>query len=144
MQSRRRKLMAYKYNCNTPVEWHLRRDGRVIFHRIDSEGTVETPDGPMVVVRITHNTEIAQPDCDIAALVGQAVAYRKSKHIDPQSPELWFWEDKFWVKARSTDGSAYYNNKAYLFYEVEVERTEELMAAIVTGFEAKVNGTDNP
>ena len=138
--SKRKQSMGYRYKFDDPVQWTLRRDGKIVFYRIEVCGEAATPDGDMLVVKLQHNAELANPAADIAALVGQATSYRKSGHIDPQSPELWFWEDKFWVKARSTDGTAYYNNKSYLFYSVNVKDSNQLMAKLYTGYEAPEDG----
>jgi hypothetical protein len=130
-----RKAQGYKYKLDEPVQWTLRLDRRVVFHRVDCLGTVETPDGPMLAVKIAHRADLANPKTDIAALVGRVVMLRKSGVNDPQSPELWYWNERFWVKARATDGTAYYNNKFYLFYQVTVCEQERLLAEITTGFD---------
>jgi hypothetical protein len=121
-------------NLIEPVEWKLRADQRLVFHQITLVESVETPDGIMQMARIIHRTELANPLVDIAGLVGQALVYRKGGVIDPQSPELWFWNDKFWVKARGTDGTDYYHQKCYLLYEVNVKDADKLMSEISTGF----------
>jgi hypothetical protein len=90
----------------------------------------------MTLCKIKQQAEFADPDVDVAVLVGQAKAYRKSGKLDPQSPELWFYDDKFWVKAKNSDGSEYYNqNQQYLLYEVQVRDVDALVAAASTGFE---------
>lgn len=134
-----KKLMAYRHKFTTPVAWTLRHDKRIVFHRIEFLEEANTPDGTMQLVRIQHNTELANPDNDVAVLVGQAVLHRKSGVIDPQSPELWFWNDKFWIKARASDGTPYYGKKAYLLYQIEVADQEKLLEQITTGYEQQVN-----
>ncbi len=131
----KRKLQGFRYKLVEPFGWTLRLDKRPIFHKIDVVGTAVTPDGEMVAVRFAHKVELANPDVDVAALVGQVQVLRKSGVADPQSPELWFWNEKFWVKARSSDGSPYYNDKTYLIYEVSVKDADKLLATINEGFE---------
>lgn len=147
----KRKLMGYKHRLTNPkpgpdervlaegvVDWVLRRDSRVVMHQIWVVEEVGTPDGPMMLCKLKQQAEFANPDVDVAVLVGQAKAYRKSGKLDPQSPELWFYNEKFWVKAKNSDGSEYYNqNQQYLLYEVKVRDIDALMAACFTGFELK-------
>ena len=130
----KRKLTAYKRALLDPGPWSLRHNKRIVFHRVEDRGIGTTPDGDMRVVAIQQNVELANPEADVIALVGKAITYRKGGVVDPQSPDLWFWEDKFWVQAKAGDGTVYYNNKCYLLYEVEVADKDLLMSEIITGF----------
>lgn len=136
MAKARRKLQAFKWKLEYPVKWMLRRDRRVVFYEVETLDEVTTPDGDMLCVKLRHNVELANPDADVAVLVGQAVRWVKSNAVvDPQSPELWFWRDKFWIKAKASAGHEYYNNKSYLWYEVEVVDAEGLLSQTCTGYE---------
>ena len=139
------KRMGYKHRLTNPipgdtstplVDWNLRRDGKVLMFRVWNDGEVETPDGPMLLVRLAKFAEFQDPSVDVAVLVGAAKVYRKSGIIDPQAPELWFYDDKFWVKARNLDNSEYYSKaKQSLLYEVQVRDHDKLLLATQTGFE---------
>lgn len=145
----KRKLMGYKHRVTNPkpvpgepvlpdgvVDWVLRRDHRVVMHQILAVDEVDTPDGQMLLCKIKQQAEFAHPDVDIAVLVGQAKTYRKTGRLDPQSPELWYYNDKFWLKAKNSDGSEYYNfRQEYLLYKVEVREADKLIASTCTGFE---------
>lgn len=133
----KRQLMGYRHKqLVEPVDWILRHDKRAVFHRIEGGAVAATPDGDMLLVTISHKTELADPGNDVAVLIGQVVMSRKSGVKDPLAPELWFWNDAFWVKARASDGTPYYSNdKKYLIYQVQVQRVDELMDQIRTGFD---------
>lgn len=146
--AKRRHLNGYKHRITNPkpgpndtplpdgvVDWVLRHDNRVVVHQIWPLEEVDTPDGGMLLVKIRHNAEYADPDVDVAVQVGMAKAYRKNGSVDPFSPELWFYNDKFWVKAKNSDGTEYYNAQRYLFYEVVVRDEASLMLATCTGLE---------
>ena len=123
-----RKLTAFKRsNLSEPVEWELRHNKKPVFHLIEVvDEAIETSDGVMIHVHIRGKVDFADPNNDIVALVGKAIARSKLGRVDPQSPELWFWRDKFWVKAVDSLGAEYYHKKAYLFYEVDVNADEIL------------------
>lgn len=131
-----RNRQAWRHKFDGPVSWKLRADRRAVYHKIEVDGNVKTPDGEMMLVRIAHKVDLADPGVDVAVMVGQAVTYRKTGHVDPQSPELWFWNDQFWVKARASDGTPYYQDKCYLLYQVQVEKPDELMDRLNSGFDA--------
>jgi hypothetical protein len=132
-----RNLQAWRHNFDGPVQWELRHDRRAIYHRIEVEGPAKTPDGEMMLVKIAHKVDLADPGVDVAVLLGKAIILRKSSKVkDPQSPELWFWNDQFWVKAKASEGIPYYNNKCYLLYRVEVDRPEKLMETLNSGYDA--------
>ncbi len=140
-----RKLMGYKHRLTNPVpgdtsvplvDWHLRRDGRVLMYQVWEAGMASTPDGPMLLAKVALATELQDPDVNIAVLVGSAKVYRKSGMVDPQAPELWFYNDKFWIKARNLDNSEYYSReKQSLFYEVDMRDADKLVKATRTGYE---------
>lgn len=144
----KRKLMGFKHRIVNPnptpgevvlppdvVDWTLRPDSRVIMHQITVRDTVSTPDGDMVRVKLKQQADFNSPEVDVAVLVGQAKAYRKNGKVDPQSPELWFYADKFWLKAHNNQGAEYYSDQHYLLYEVQVRDADQLIQATCTGLE---------
>ncbi len=127
--------MGYRHEFDGPIGWFTRRDKRAVFYKIELVGEAITPEGQMLVVKLQHNTELANPDNDVAVLVGQAMLRRKLSGIpDPCSPELWMWNDKFWLKAKATDGTVYYHDKCYLFYSIEINEVDKLMQTLDAGF----------
>lgn len=125
-----KKWTAFRRGLTEPLAWMYRDGQRAVFHKIDIVELITTPDGEMVAVRFRNKVDLANPDTDIAALVGQAKKVRKSGAVDPQSPELWYWNDKFWLKAVDSAGNDYYNKKCYLIYEVTVENGNALLGGL--------------
>lgn len=104
---------------------------RAVFHKIEVTEEVATPDGPMIAVHIRNKMDLCDPNNDIAALVGKIAKYRKSGVYDPQSPEIWYWNDKLWAKAIDSSGLDYYHKtKAYLFYEIQIENQDEFLGKL--------------
>jgi hypothetical protein len=126
------KLNAFKVDLPTPVEWALRHNHKPVFHYIEVLGKVMTHGGEMIKVRLANNVDLANPGYDIAALIGKVVVKRASGKLDPLSPELWFWNDKFWVKAHNSQNSVYYRDKAYLIYEIQPNNVETLMSMLAS------------
>ncbi len=127
----KRQLVAARHTMDAPVQWIAPSHHRAIPHEIEALDLADTPDGEMLLVKLRHNTELANPDVDVALLVGQARTYRRTGIVDPQSPELWFYDDQFWVKARSSyTGHEYYHNKCYLLYAVTIQDPDRLMAQL--------------
>jgi hypothetical protein len=124
-----KRWTAFKRNLAEPIE-ALNLDGcRAVFHKIEiTESEVITPDGSMIAVHIRNRADLCNPSNDIAALVGKVKVLRRSGAIDPQAPEIWFWNEKFWVKAVDSSGVPYYHtSKAYLFYEIQIVNQDELL-----------------
>lgn len=131
-----RTLTAFKHGLPEPVACRMRHDHRAVFYRINDLGEAKTPaDGVMKIVRLQLQADLADPNADIAALIGLVDLHRASGAEDPNSPELWYWQDKFWVKAKNSDGLPYYHKKAYLLYEVILADSKGVMASLDTGFE---------
>lgn len=124
-------LAAFKRDFSEPIQWVHLHDNRAVFHRVITQQmpVVETQDGQMIRVQF-RKVDLADPDMDIAALVGKADVRRKSGARDPHAPELWYWNDKFWMKAVESDSIDYYKRKSYLIYEVEVENPELLLSSL--------------
>jgi hypothetical protein len=127
-----KRWTAFKRNLQEPVEALHLEGNRAVFHRIEvTESEVTTPDGPMIGVRIRHKIDLCDPANDIAALVGKVKVLRKSGALDPQAPEIWYWNDKFWVKAIDAAGTEYYHkSKVYLFYEIEVNDQDKFLGEL--------------
>jgi hypothetical protein len=130
-----RKLQAFRMKLTEPVAWRLRHDKKAVFHKIEEVGLVITPDGEMLCVRIRQKTDFADPGTNIAVLVAKIPLLKASGKLDPHSPELWYYNDKFWVKAIDSQRLPYYNNKQYLLYEITVKDSDELMASLDHGYD---------
>ena len=131
-----RKLQAFKDDrLVEPVTWQMRRDGMAVFHKITEVGPVTTPDGQMLCVNIRQKTDFANPETNVAVLVAKIPLLRASGKPDPHSPELWYYNDKFWVKAIDSQKLPYYNNKQYLLYSIHVQDVDTLMAGLDHGYD---------
>lgn len=129
-----RRATAYKRQIGEPVDWQLRPNKQGVFHKIELDQAVMTPDGEMQKVCLRSVCDLQDPGTDVAILVGNIVEVLPSGVIKPQLPELWFWRDLFWTKAvDSQHGQEYYRNKHYLLYPVKVDREQELFKAIEVG-----------
>ena len=127
-----KRWTAFKRGFDEPVEAIHLEGCRAVFHKIEvTEREVITPDGPMIAVRIRNKIDLCDPNNDIAALVGKVKVLRKSGVLDPQAPEIWYWNDRFWVKAVDTGGSDYYHkSKVYLFYGIEVKDQDDFLGQL--------------
>ena len=125
-----RKWTAFKRDLPATVEWMYLEGQRAVFHRIEIVGPTTTPNGEMIAVRVRSKVDLANPANDIAALVGKAKKLRKSGVVDPQSPELWYWENQFWLKAVDSAGNDYYHDKCYLIYPVTVQNGDDLLGGL--------------
>jgi hypothetical protein len=137
-----KKLQAMRNSkIQEPAEWQTlgsrtgSRRFRAVFHRIELYGAVETPDGEMLCVGIRQRVDFADPDTDVAVLIGKVPLKKASGKPDPQPPELWFYEDRFWVKAVDGMGIPYYNQKRYVLYQIEVQNPDGLMASLDHGYD---------
>jgi hypothetical protein len=124
---------AFKRGLTEPIEAMYLKGNRAVFHKIEvTDSAIVTPDGPMAAVHIRQKIDLCDPANDIAALVGKVKIIRKSGAIDPQSPELWYWNDRFWVKAVDAAGADYYHkSKVFLFHEIEVNNPDEFLGGLV-------------
>ena len=101
---------------------------KILFYAIEAADKVRTEDGWMVPVSIRHNVDLNDPSHDVAAIIGKVLTIRKSGYQDPSAPDIWFWNDKMWLKAVHRDGNDYYLHKTFLFYEVEIENRDDFLA----------------
>jgi len=125
-----RKVVAYQAQIGGPIEWMPWAGSRAIFHKIENHGEVQTEEGIMISVTLQNVADYQDPSTDVAVIVGRAKKLRRSGHVDPQSPELWYWDDRFWLKGRASDGGEYYRNKRYLIYPVEVTEPEKILGQL--------------
>ena len=127
-----KRWTAFKRKYANPIEAMHLEGSRAVFHKIEvTESEVVTPDGPMLAVSIRNKIDLCDPANDIAALIGKVKVVRKSGVLDPAAPEIWFWNDKFWLKAVDSGGSDYYHkSKVYLFYEVTIKDADEFLGQL--------------
>jgi len=131
-----RTLQAFRNTkLNEPVEWELRHDKRAVFHKIDLVGPINTPDGEMLCVHIRQKVDFADPNTDIAVLVGRVPLLKANNKPDPQPPEIWFYDDRFWTKATDAQGIEYYNQKRYVLYQIDVQNPDGLLASLDHGYD---------
>lgn len=126
-----RRVNAHKRQIEEPAQWVLRHDKRGVFHEITSSDTVIANNEEMELVGIRNVTDINNPGTNVAILVGSIVELSPSGKIKPQLPELWYWGDKFWVKAITSPGNEYYRNKKYLLYSIDIIDEQEFFEQIV-------------
>lgn len=97
-------------------------------HNVFDLGDVLTSDGTMRKVKLNRrNMELANPDKDIAAVVG-IVGLRQQ--------ELWYWNDCYWMKA-SSGGSEWYREQCFLLYQVDLVVPAYTWAKLDTGPESQ-------
>lgn len=119
-------IKAKKYKHQLPYRgWWTMPDRRVTVYGITNLGTVQTSDGPMCKVQLYLRTaEFANPDQDVAMLVGLCPLHLPNGAPDTGAPELFWWNDKYWVKATDGMGSEWCKQKCFLLYEVPVDLPE--------------------
>ena len=128
------KIRAISPQYAAPVTFQPRHDGKPVFYVLHEHAVVTTSNiskkqlnnaHTMVLVHVRSVADLNDPSNDVAANVGTLVKRTKSGKVDPLSPELWFWNNKFWMKAVDTDGIPYYRThgteKCYAFCEVEID-----------------------
>jgi len=131
-----KNIKAFKHSKHGPDYngWNMRHDNMAVFYRVENNGAVNTPNGEMILVNLKHKVNLANPNYDVAVLIGNVV-YENNGRQSPLAPELWYWQDKFWIKAVSSSGLEYYRNKNYAFYTVNVEDSDNLMGKLKTTFD---------
>lgn len=134
-----RKLQGFRHPQHRDgklVKWQLRRDQRVVIYAIDVKEMVTTPNGPMLLASLRQLADVSNPNVDITVQVGLALVFRKNGQPDPQSPELWFYDNKFWATARDSTGTGvYYQKQHHLLYEIKIENEDGLNEMTRTGLE---------
>lgn len=112
------QLKAGKQRIHEPVVgWEPHDDRRIVFYSISRVKSVTTTAGTMERVNIRLDVELV-PNQDIAAHIGWVA----SAIGDPGAgmPELWFWDGRYWLKARVPGKGDWYSKGDYLLYEVVV------------------------
>lgn len=92
---------------------------KAAFREISNIKIVSTVDGLMMLCNIDYSDDLNNPDIDWIVLIGSAdntdkLISRTVKH------KLWFYDNRYWANARSSNGLEYYKNKQFLLYEVSV------------------------
>ena len=112
--------------------WTPHADCRIVLFGIEDRGVVETTSGPMVKVYLKQKVEFINYNQDVAALVGRLPVAQGYP-----SPELWYWNDKYWVKA--TDGMGeWYKEQCNLLYEIDVRAGDDYIQKLVAEHERVV------
>lgn len=126
-----KKLTAFKVKgLSNSIVCYVRKNRKITFYAINKSDNVSADNSQMISVILKLHTDIANPSQDIAALVGVASVVKPDGSTDSRSPDLWFWNDKFWIKAVDREGVPYYFKKNYLFYEVVVTNRDEIVARL--------------
>jgi len=133
-----RKAKAYKSlelgGYHGPIDWHCHDKTKIVFHEIEFIEPVMTDEGEMRCVRITSVTDLNNPNIDVAVLIPGLPTNEKVTGklptITNKPAELWYWEDKFWLKAVDGLGVDYYQKKRYLLYEVGIGNRDDLLASL--------------
>ncbi len=112
---KKRKVTGYKISGD--YEFLHRSEGWAATMAAIGGEPVSTPDGDMMLVSMTFNFELSDPNVDIILLVGRVtLGYNTNKRF---CADMWYWRDKFWTHAVSKNGAEYYRNHKYLLYEIE-------------------------
>lgn len=132
-----KNLMGRRHTTLAPNAQPLPRI-KVVFCCIEFVEEIMTPDGLMYLVRLYPSKDLDAPTNDLAALVGKMPLLRQKgvlTKLTPDSPDLYFWRDKFWVCAKSSASGIYTYNHNYLLYEVQIENSAEIFSGISERFQ---------
>ena len=142
------KIRATKPTYEEPIIFQPRHDRKPAFYALHNHGEVTTSSvskrqlrngHTMALVHIRAVADLGDPSNDIAAIIGTIVRKTRSGNVYPQSPELWYWQDKFWVKAVTADDMEYYRThtdgngnaeKCYAFCEVEIDDPSTILGQL--------------
>lgn len=96
-----------------------------------SRDSKDLGDKPLYLVRLSFKSEIAAPDIEIALRL--ATAYQNNKPLKGDN-SIWYWNDKFWLKAVDNEGVSYYRNQCYALYEIYLDEItkNEVLKSIIT------------
>lgn len=94
------------------VGWKPFHDYRIVYRALQHLRTVQTTHGPMEQIVMGGILELADPNNDVIAVVGEV-------RNDWSTRELHFWNDNYWVCGES-GGTLWYKNHSYLLYRVNV------------------------
>lgn len=126
-----KKVTVYKRNLPDKVKWLVRPNGNGVIHKIEVVDEIRTPDGNMFRAYTRNICDLQNPSTDVAALIGNIFETTSLGNQKPQPAELWFWNNKFWTTALDAPfGQEYYHKKMRAFYEVVIEDSEKLFAAM--------------
>ncbi len=117
-----RKLSAYPVSGleSGPdgLRWSAPPSGRPMVFVAADGGPANTVSGPMRLVTLTFCRDQAVPAQDLALCVGKVMI---KGAVSAASPDLWYWQDQFWMKALTTGGVEYYAKKQSLLVLVEAD-----------------------
>ena len=131
-------IKAYKQpKLKEPLEWEVLHNSVIIFAGIDADEPVSTPQGTMIPVQITTKPNIIDMTVDLGVMLAKGLRRLMSGAKDPESPEIWYWNEKFWCKAVVPGAGLYYKNQRYLLYEVQVRDPELLLGSVHMAEEEK-------
>jgi len=128
-----RKLKITRAVGTAPQKWELRHNKKGVWYTITVLDTIKSdlaPDTEFVMVKLKQVADLADPDNDVALLLGKILLRFKSGALNHNRPELWFYNDKFWVMGNDTNGLSYYKKKQYAFHSIELEDADGLFASI--------------
>lgn len=129
------RVKAYKVDgLEEPVVGLPNFDNRGIIVSIDNVEKVKAEFGDAMRVEMlgTARTELANPDRETVLIIGRAKMLTSGGNVNPTSPELYYWREKFWVKATESmfGHKEYYRNKKHVLYEVEVSNEAALTGTL--------------
>jgi len=127
----------FKYSLQEPLDYVMRHDKIAVYYGIEFIKNIKSvEDVQFKLIKLKGNFEIANPDSDIVVLVGniqQTIVQHLARPILIK-PDLWYWDNKFWLKAVNDLLIPYYFRKMYAFYEVQINSSDDLLACLKTGF----------
>lgn len=107
------------------VKWFLMGNNVPVFYIIEFIKDVNTNDGIMKLVKFNGKVELADPSNDLAVVIAQCDVGNSALE------DLFYWRDKFWVRAvTDMSNNTYYRNKSYVLYEVNVDDEESLFKSV--------------
>lgn len=141
-----KKLTAFRPGCHLIKQsvqeeayaCTVRPQGAVLY-KIEHIEDATTPSGIAHLVKMKQNADISEPG-DVAALVGKI---KQSEGLQTKSiniyPDLFFWNDSYYVKGVNTLGVDYYNNKCYVLYKVQIVNPESLSDVFAKFIQTHIN-----
>lgn len=121
---------ASKHRLVEPiVGWEPHDDRRIVFYGIRQVANIQTTAGLMKRVCLTLKAELLDPAVDVAAHVGWVIQ-GEWKTLGVNTPELWFWDDRYWMKARVSGKGEWYQRGDHLLYPVTVQEPEGFLACL--------------
>lgn len=94
------------------------------FRMISQIEKVKTISGDMMLCKIDYLNDINKPTSDLIMFVGtvDVKCDAGSKFNTNNKPKLWFYNDKYWLNAKTKQNLEYRKNHRNLLYEVAVTK----------------------